>query len=121
MSEPRHYPTRTVASDSRTVSVSDLAPPAFALITDLAERSQTSRSFVARSFLEGIDAEQATKMIAARKALKKATPRQRPKMHLVKKASKGQEEARRQDQICVEINGSIPNGTRCLYPNCACR
>ena len=121
MSEPRHYPTRTTATDSRAVSINDLAPPAFALITELAERSQTSRSFVARSVLEVIDADLAAQMVATRSAFKKAPARRRPKMLRVKSNGRRQPEARRQDQICAEINGSIPNGTKCLYPNCACR
>ena len=54
MSEPRHYPVGLTNSEYLGVSVSDLNPGTYAMLMDLAVRSETSRSFVARAFSKAL-------------------------------------------------------------------
>ena len=119
MSEPRHYPVGLTNSECLGVSVSDLNPGTYAMLMDLAVRSETSRSFVARSILEGIETDKAAEMVAARRALRK--PRARHAKVLRRRSEFPRKQATDHDRICAEINGEIPNGVMCTYPNCDCK
>lgn len=114
----RNYRAHSATADT-SIAVADLAFAAFSEIDRLAYEHDTSRTKVARALLEEVarEPEKAGEIVKAKLGHPK---RQRKRTKHLYARAKRKIHSRAQDQVCGEINRSVPSGG-CRYPNCDCK